>query len=104
MRFFSLINSEGTNCESSQHLDDPALVQDIITPDKTITDERSETSSDSNSSFLSSSSIAIIPEKCETISIQETTLEDCCVTYFSGYLAYKCMKKFNCIDCKINLT
>jgi hypothetical protein len=31
------------------------------------------------------------------------TLEDCSVTYFSGYLAYKCLKKFNCIECKINL-
>lgn len=25
------------------------------------------------------------------------------MTYFSGYLAYKCIKKFNCIECKINL-
>jgi hypothetical protein len=34
----------------------------------------------------------------------DITLEDCSVTYFSGYLAHKCIKKFNCNDCIEHLT
>ncbi|KAL4090756.1 hypothetical protein QTP88_025533 [Uroleucon formosanum] len=90
---FSLITSKGTNCEISQNIDDPALVQDVITPDKII-NEGSESSSSS-----SSSPIKIISEKCDTKKINETiTLEDCSVTYFSGYLAYKCITKFDYIE------
>ncbi|KAE9521917.1 hypothetical protein AGLY_017724 [Aphis glycines] len=100
---FSLITSKGTNCESSQNIDNPALVQDVITPDKTI-NEGSESCSDTASSSSSSSPTKIISEKYNTKKINESiTLEDCSVTYFSGYLAYKCIKKFNCIECKINL-
>lgn len=100
---FSLITSKGTNCEISQNIDDPALVQDVITPDKTI-NEGSESGSDTPSSSSSSSPIKIISEKCDTKKINETiALEDCSVSYFSGYLAYKFIKKFDCIDCKRNL-
>jgi len=78
---FSLITSKGTNCESSQNIDNPALVQDVITPDKTI-NEGSESCSDTASSSSSSSPTKIISEKCNTKKINESiTLEDCSVTY-----------------------
>jgi len=32
--------------------------------------------------------------------LKTTALEDCSVTYFAGYLAYKCIKKFNCHFCQ----
>ncbi|KAE9536965.1 hypothetical protein AGLY_006772 [Aphis glycines] len=68
---FSLITSKGTNCEISQNIDDPALVQDFITPDKTI-NEGSESGSDTISSSSSSSPLKIISEKCDTKKINET--------------------------------
>ncbi|KAF0748913.1 Transposable element P transposase [Aphis craccivora] len=34
---------------------------------------------------------------------QTSRSPDCSVTYFSGYLRYKCYKKFNCHYCQNNL-
>jgi len=31
------------------------------------------------------------------------SLETCSITYFAGYLAQKCIQKFNCEKCKLNL-
>lgn len=31
------------------------------------------------------------------------SLEDCSITYFAGYLAFKCIKKFNCKYCECEL-
>lgn len=39
----------------------------------------------------------------DEIITNKITLEDCSVTYFAGYLAYKCNKKFNCHKCQNNL-
>lgn len=33
----------------------------------------------------------------------KTSLENCAVSYFAGYLAYKCLNNFNCEECKKNL-
>lgn len=30
----------------------------------------------------------------------KTSLENCAVSYFAGYLAYKCLNNFNCEECK----
>lgn len=68
MRVF--LNSKGTNCEICQNVDDPALVQNVITPDKTI-NEGSESCSDTASSSSSSSPIKIISEKCNVKKINE---------------------------------
>lgn len=101
---FSLCQSKGTNCEEDNDIDDICVVysdNDVI---------RSEMMNDSLSDAESVSSLPSIssPEKLKvkaykTGKNQSITLEDCSVTYFSGYLAYKCIEKFNCEMCKKNL-
>jgi len=65
-------------------------------------DIHSLSDSESTSSLTSTSSFK--SEKIEAEKNTIITLEDCSVIYFSGYLAYKCIKKFNCEVCKVNLT
>jgi len=36
----------------------------------------------------------------ENIENTKTTLEDCSITYFAGYLAKRCVDNFNCTYCK----
>jgi len=101
---FSLCQSKGTNCEEDNDIDDICVVysdNDVI---------RSEIMNDSLSDVESVSSLPSIssPEKLKvkahkTEKNESITLEDCSVTYFSGYLAYKCTEKFNCEMCKKSL-
>ena len=57
-------------------------------------------SSDTNSECSSIDTVLSVQENLNTIPV---TLEDCSVTYFAGYLALKCIKKFNCEYCKDQL-
>lgn len=94
---FSLCQSKGTNCEEDNDIGDISVVysdNDVI---------RSEMMNDSLSDAESVSSLPSIssPKKLnvkahKTEKNKSITLEDCSVTYFSGYLAYKCIDKFNC--------
>jgi len=59
-----------------------------------------------NSSSCSSLSLSSISENDDSISEQcvpgnepQITLENCSNNYFAGYLAKKCTKKFQCINC-----
>lgn len=61
-----------------------------------------ETYSDDESSISSSSSDNKL-KRIDEIQTDKITLEDCSVTYFAGYLIYKCYKKFNCDNCQNNL-
>ncbi|XP_060845172.1 uncharacterized protein LOC132924740 [Rhopalosiphum padi] len=99
---FSLCASTATNCEPLQDTNDfiSIDVNKISTNTETI-----ETYSDDESS-ISSSSSADNKFKCVDkiqTDIVTVTLEDCSVTYFAGYLIYKCYKQFNCHHCQNNL-
>lgn len=99
---FSLCTSTATNCEPIQDDTNDLISIDV---DKISTNtETIETYSDDESSISSSSSadnkLKLIDEIQTDITI---TLEDCSVTYFAGYLIYKCYKKFNCHHCQNNL-
>jgi len=100
---FSLIASKGSNCEISQEVDDSIIVQDVISGDRSL-NEVTDTLSDTSSNCSSSSSSTKSVPNPEILKPNDITLEDCSVTYFSGYLAYKCTKKFICNDCNEHLT
>lgn len=59
--------------------------------------EEEEESSSSNSSVTSET--LNVP----TDSFPSATLESCSVVYFAGYLVKKCLDKFKCNDCRVNL-
>lgn len=98
---FSICTSTGTNCETPQETDDHDTIQfDVVTPLCTNTDIILDTSSDTESN-ISFNTEELCP--VDEIITNKITLEDCSVTYFAGYLAYKCDKKFNCHQCQNNL-
>lgn len=99
---FSLIASKSTNCEINQDVDDSVFVQEQITVDKTFKEISDTPYNSSNCSSTSSSTS--LTDMSDIIKTNVMTLENCSVTYFSGYLAYKCNNKFNCDDCNTNLT
>lgn len=102
---FSLIASKGSNCMISQEIDDSTTEQDVISVNRALDEvsDISDTSDTSSNCSSSSSSIKSVPDP-DIIKPNDITIEDCSVTYFSGYLAYKCDKKFNCNDCNTHLT
>lgn len=57
-------------------------------------------SSSSSFEYVSSSDSKMSPDISDEA---EVCLEDCSVTYFSGYLAKVCIAKFNCEQCKLEL-
>lgn len=67
-----------------------------IEDDSTIVDSLSD--SDSSNQDLSSN------PGSESPPVLHTSLEDCSIMYFSGYLFKKCFDKFKCKDCKITLS
>lgn len=96
---YSLCNSKETNCEENDVIGGSDLIHNIVSYKN---DTNSLSDSDSVTSLLSTSS----SENSITNKIEKNkliTLENCSVTYFSGYLAYKCIEKFNCEMCKLNL-
>ncbi|KAL4148879.1 hypothetical protein QTP88_003024 [Uroleucon formosanum] len=96
---FSLCASTATNCEPSQDTNDFISID----ADKISNTETIETyySDDESSISLSSSDNKL--KRIDEIQTNRITLEDCSVTYFAGYLIYKCYKKFNCQNCQNNL-
>uniref|UniRef100_A0A2S2P4P3 Transposable element P transposase n=1 Tax=Schizaphis graminum TaxID=13262 RepID=A0A2S2P4P3_SCHGA len=92
---FSLCQSKGTNCEEENAVDDISVMynDNDVTIIESTNDSLSDTESISSLPSISS------PKKLkvhETEKKKSITLEDCSVTYFSGYLAYKCIAKFDC--------
>jgi len=73
----------------------------ILLEGKQINNIENDQSSDSNSESSVNDTDISVPEDLNTISV---TLEDCSVTYFAGYLAFKCINKFDCEYCKGELT
>ncbi|KAF0718930.1 Transposable element P transposase, partial [Aphis craccivora] len=102
---FSLIASKGSNCMISQEIDDSTIEQDVISVNRALNEvsDTLDTSDTSSNCSSSSSSIKSVPDP-NIIKPNDIKLKDCSVTYFSGYLAYKCGKKFNCNDCNTHLT
>lgn len=103
---FSLCTSKGTNCEATQEDENPVLIDPVLPPKKN--NPRSSISSDSDTEYISnisfSSSISTDEGSINNENIiNDVTLEDCSVTYFAGYLGYKCMKKFDCNHCQNEL-
>lgn len=100
---FSLCASKGANCEETQETDDFNVIIDpvINVPISSLGNEINETdSSCSDTESIISSNSSTLP--FDQNQITKVTLEDCSVTYFAGYLAYKCIKKFNCHFCQNN--
>jgi hypothetical protein len=105
---FSLMKvSEKCNCEADQ---DEFLTIDILSNievevnndtsenilDQEIEKETNETSSDEHSSLTCSTSSTELKPKV-------TTLEECSIIYFAGYLAKRAIQHFNCTNCEKNL-
>ncbi|KAL4112917.1 hypothetical protein QTP88_016632 [Uroleucon formosanum] len=105
---FSLMKvSEKCNCETDQN---EFLTIDVLSnievevnndtneniSDQEIENETNDTSSDEHSSSI-----------CSTLSIElkpkVTTLEECSIIYFAGYLAKRAIEHFNCTNCEKNL-
>jgi hypothetical protein len=88
---FSLIASKSSNCEISQEVDDSIIVQDVISGDRALNEVVSDTFSDTSSNCSYSSLSTKSVPNLDIIIPNDITLEDCSVTYFSGYLAHKCI-------------
>lgn len=91
---FSLCSPKGTNCEDTQETDANYIITDpvINVHTSSLVNEINETQSDcSDTESIISSSSLTFPDQNE---IKKVTLEDCSVTYFAGYLTFKCLKKF----------
>lgn len=105
---FSLMKvSEKCNCETDQN---EFLTIDVLSnievgvnndtneniSDQEIENETNDTSSDEHSSSI-----------CSTLSTElkpkVTTLEECSIIYFAGYLAKRAIEHFNCTNCEKNL-
>lgn len=105
---FSLCTSKGTNCEATQEDNNPVIIDPVSSLSKTnvnsstlSSDSDSDTDCNSNLSlcFFSSDEDSVKTDNIDN----HVTLEDCSVTYFSGYLGYKCIKKFDCNHCQLEL-
>ncbi|KAE9528673.1 hypothetical protein AGLY_012248 [Aphis glycines] len=99
---FSLCTSKGANCENDIENTDYQTTEEvsILLEGKQINNienNENDQSSDTNSECSVNDTDISVPEDLNTISV---TLEDYSVTYFAGYLAFKCIKKFNCEYCK----
>lgn len=105
---FSLMKvSEKCNCEADQ---DEFLTIDVLSnievdvnndtneniSDQEIENETIDTSSDEHSS----STCSTLPTE---IKPKVTTLEECSIIYFAGYLAKRTIEHFNCTNCEKNL-
>jgi len=99
---FSLCTSKGANCENIiENIDSQTNKQDVtFLEGEQIINIENDQSSDTNSECSLIDTVVSVPENLNTIPV---TLEDCSVTYFAGYLALKCIKKFNCEYCKDQL-
>lgn len=73
---------ESSNCEPDFDIS-PDIIPEVDSPVRQESDESSSTST---------STPTITSDRSET-------LEDCSLSYFAGYLAYKCYKEFNCETC-----
>jgi len=96
---FSLCQSKGTNCEKENAIDDISVIYNDN--DVTITESMNDLLSETES--ISSLTSISLPKKFKVHETKETksiTIEDCSVTYYSGYLTYKCTSKFNGKMCK----
>ena len=101
---FSLCTSKGTNCETTQDVN-PVII-DPVRPLNKINFNSSKLSSDSDTECNSNLSLCFLSSDEDSVNTDnntDVTLEDCSVTYFAGYLGYKCMKKFNCNHCQLEL-
>lgn len=99
---FSLCTSKGTNCEDTQEVEDPVLI-DLVDTTSKINSKNVEELSDSNTDSSHFSESTDEKSNDDDNLRHDVTLEDCSVEYFGGYLGYKCMKQFSCNHCQHEL-
>ncbi|KAL4121023.1 hypothetical protein QTP88_013608 [Uroleucon formosanum] len=99
---FSLCTSKGANCENIIENTDYQTNEQvsILLEGEQINNIENDQSSDTNSECSVNYIDVLVPEDLNSISV---TLGDCSVTYFAGYLAFICIKKFSCENCKSDL-
>ena len=104
---FSLCTSKGTNCEVTQEDNNPIVI-DPVRPKNKVNCISPTLNSDSDTEFISNLSLfASISSDEDSVNNEtignDVTLEDCSVSYFAGYLGFKCLNKFNCNHCQHEL-
>ncbi|KAB0803465.1 hypothetical protein PPYR_00435 [Photinus pyralis] len=82
--------------KTSNYEADPEGDENLLSSESLLDDSSGSTGSEMDT-LSSSSSSSARGEK-------EVSLEDCAVVYFAGYLVKKCMDKFKCHDCELNLS
>lgn len=105
---YSLCTSNATNCESNLDYDESKQFEEVQSDTQiaNFPPDRLSSSSSSSSSHSSTPKEFSLPSfnVLDTNNVKPLiTLEDCSVVYFSGYLAHKCIAKFNCENCKNSL-
>lgn len=104
-----LITMNTGNCEDDE---DKFILEEMDCSDIGFSAGTEETSFCEKSSSEESESKAYALHAEATTTLQstatepvmvETTLEDCSIAYFAGYLAKKCIEKYNCQKCITNL-
>ncbi|KAL4090996.1 hypothetical protein QTP88_025743 [Uroleucon formosanum] len=90
---------KGANCENIIENTDYQTNEQvsILLEGEQINNIENDQSSDTNSECSVNDIDVLVPEDLNSISV---TLGDCSVTYFAGYLAFKCIKKFSCENFK----
>lgn len=100
---FSLCTSKGANCEDIDNGEEEPNNHEsiLLSIDQSKINENSSDTEESLSISVNSTSTS--NSSNEEYSESTVSLEDCSVTYFAGYLAFKCIKKFNCKYCECQL-
>jgi DNA transposase THAP9 len=96
--------SDKCNCEDD---DDELLTVDIINTSKNLSKYDVIVTSDSenqqNTSISSDNSSDISTCSFSNPEFISPSLETCTIVYYAGYLANKCINKFKCDNCRLNL-
>jgi len=92
-----LCTSKGTNCEATIGDENP-IIFDLVRPQYKINSNNSTLSSNSDTECISNLSFSSMSSDEDSINSEninnDVILEDYSVSYFAGYLGYKCMKFF----------
>lgn len=102
---FALCASLGTICEASKETNNiNSYANNLLKIDEA----QSATNTNiicSDTESITSSCLSCTDEYYTLNQIQtdKITVKDCSVTYFAGYVAYKCNEQFNCHHCRNNL-
>ncbi|KAL4112508.1 hypothetical protein QTP88_016280 [Uroleucon formosanum] len=100
---FSLCTSKGVNCEDIDDDEEEPNNHKLILLN-TDQSKINENSSDTEESLsISINSTTSSNSSSEKYSKSTVSLENFSVTYFAGYLAFKCIKKINCKYCECEL-